>query len=440
MSSLVSWRFAVSKPNGTIHFGTFDAEKWWRPADLAELPAVRTGGDNVVATMDEMLVAGCSRGDLLVTRRPFSPAVRQSLAEAGIEFDHVVAQGTEISAQPIERQMLGDRAVSEIAAHYGRVQPYAVLPETEALLAQWGILGHVPRSDVVSRVNSKTWSNSLVHALGLPGSARLVQSVDELAPAVRDSGPTVVIKDPYGVSGRGSLRVNSPGVLRAIERVLRNQEAKGHRVEFLVQPEFTKKCDFSGHLEVATDGTARYLGVQLMINHGFRHLGSGPAGPELISLLDRSGYRNVLADVGAALAGEGYHGPVCVDSMVLADDTVLPILEINARRSLGLLTLLAGNRIAHTGLTCHLWQLGLALGPDQGVEHVISALRDARLLYLGGSQPGVLLLAGGSAADANSRLYGLSYCAIDDVPSWYDRVVAAVRAAGISASGTINAA
>jgi len=440
VSSLVSWRFAVSKPNGTIHFGTFDAEKWWRPADLAELPAVRTGGDTVVATMDEMLVAGCSRGDLLVTRRPFPPDVRQSLAEAGIEFDHVVAQGTEIPAEPIERQLFGDRVVAEIAAHYGRVQPYAVLPETEAVLAQWGISSHVSQFDVVSRVNSKTWSNSLVQTLGLPGIARLVQSVDELEPAVRDSGPTVVIKDPYGVSGRGSLRVNSPGVLRAIERVLRHQEAEGHRVEFLVQPEFAKKCDFSGHLDVAADGTTRYLGVQLMINHGFRHFGSGPAGPELMSLLDRSGYRDTLADIGAALANAGYHGPVCVDSMVLADDTVLPILEINARCSLGLLTLLAGNRIAHTGLTCHLWQLGLTLGPDQGVEHVISALRDARLLYLGGSQSGVLLLGGGSAAETEGRVYGLSYCAADDAPAWYDRVVAAVRTAGIRVRSTRHAA
>ena len=393
-----------------------------------------------MAIMDEMLVAGCSRGDLLVTRRPFSPAVRQSLAEAGIEFDHVVAQGSEISAQPIESQLLGDRAVAEIASHYGLAQPYAVLPETEALLTQWRFFGHVSQFDVVSRVNSKTWSNSLAHTLGLPGTARLVQSVDELGLAVRDSGPTVVIKDPYGVSGRGSLRVNSPGVLRAIERVLQRQEAQGHRVEFLVQPEFAKKFDFSGHLDVAADGTAHYLGIQLMINHGFRHLGSGPAGPELMSLLDRSGYRDTLADIGAALANEGYHGPVCVDSMVLADDTVLPILEINARRSLGLLTLLAGNRIAHTGLTCHLWQLGLTLGPDQGVEHVISALRDARMLYLGGSQPGVLLLGGGSPGEENGRLYGLSFCAADDAPSEYDRVVTAIRAAGISARGTVYAA
>ncbi len=422
----------------TVHFGTFDAERWWRPTDLADLPAVRTGGDAVVATLDEVLAAGCSPGDLLITRRPLSPAVRRCLAEAGIHFDHRPAEDMESSGHPrpldghpVERLLFGDPALTALTAGYDHVQPYAVIPDTVSLLTQWGRAGQVPPVGVVTRVNSKTWSNTLVQELGLPGCARVVRSVDELSDAVQDSGPSVVVKDPYGVSGRGTLRVNSPGVLRAIERVLRRQEAEGRRIELLVQPEFSKKCDFSGHLEVNGDGTPRFLGVQVMVNHGFRHLGSGPAGPELTALLERHGYLDILADVGSALADEGYRGPVGVDSMVLDDDTLVPVLEINARRSLGLLALLAGHRVAHTGLACHLWQLGLTLGPDRDVEDVVSALREAQLLYLGGARPGVLVLGSGSLSDRDGRLYGLSYCAPEDALLWRDRVVAAVTAAGM---------
>jgi biotin carboxylase len=298
----------------------------------------------------------------------------------------------------------------------------------------------VPPVDVLTRVNSKTWSNTLVQKLGLPGCARVVRSVEELSSAAQEFAPSVVVKDPYGVSGRGALRVNSPGVLRAVQRVLSRQEGEGRYIELLVQPELSKKCDFSGHLQVNRDGTSRFLGVQVMVNHGFRHLGSGPAGPELTALLDRHGYRDVLADVGAALADEGYHGPVGVDSMVLDDNTVVPVLEINARRSMGLLALLAGHRAAHTGLTCHLWQLGLTLGTDQSVEDVLSALREVRLLYLGGARPGVLVLGGGSLSERDGRLYGLSYCATDDAPLWHERVTEAVSAAGMKPRRTGHAA
>jgi hypothetical protein len=431
----------------SIHFGTFDAERWWRPSDLAELPNVRTGGDAVVATLDEVLAAGCAPGDLLITRHPLSPAVLQCLGEAGIQFDHRAAGNIEssgnprpVEAHPVERLLLGDRALTALTAGYDDVQPYAVLPDTESLLTQWGRPGQVPPVGVVTRVNSKTWSNTLVQKLGLSGCARVVRSVDELTSAAQEYASSVVVKDPYGVSGRGALRVSSPGVLRAIERVLNRQVADGRRIELLVQPEFPKKCDFSGHLEVNADGTSRFLGVQVMVNHGFRHLGSGPAAPELTALLERHGYRDVLADVGAALADDGYYGPVGVDSMVLEDDTLVPMLEINARRSLGLLALLAGHRVAHTGLACHLWQLGLTLRRDQGVEDVLSALQEERLLYIGGARPGVLVLGGGSLSETDGRLYGLSYCPPDEAPLWHERVVAAVTAAGMTPRGAGHAA
>ncbi len=54
--------------------GTFDAEKWWRPTDLAELPAItRAGSDDAVAAMDELLAGFCAPGDRLIFVGP-SPA------------------------------------------------------------------------------------------------------------------------------------------------------------------------------------------------------------------------------------------------------------------------------------------------------------------------------------------------------------------------------
>jgi hypothetical protein len=431
-----------------IHFGTFNSERWWRPTDLAELPAVRSDrGGAVVATMDEVLVAGCGPGDLLITRRPLCLAVRQSLADANIHFDHLSVEEVDssdyrssVEELPVERLLMANRRLAALVGAYDDVRPYAILPDTVSLLATWGRHKQVPPVEIVKRVNTKTWSNALVRKLGLLGCAEVVRSVDELSSAVRNCGSMVVIKDPYGVSGSGILRVGSPGVLRAIERVLRRQEEDGRRVELLVQPELPKRCDFSGHLRLERDGTTRILGIQVMTNHGFRYVGSGPAGPELLSLLTSQRYRNVLEEVGAALAAEGYWGPVGVDSMVLEDNTLVPVLEINARNSFGLLALVAGERVAHMGLLCHLWQLGLTIGPDRSVEDVLAALRKGGVLYRGGAQAGVLVLGSGSLSEPDGRMYGLSYCAPGDAASWLNQVVVALRTTGMQPRLTGHAA
>ncbi|MFD3269869.1 peptide ligase PGM1-related protein [Paenibacillus dendritiformis] len=44
-----------------------------------------------------------------------------------------------------------------------------------------------------------------------------------------------------------------------------------------------------------------------------------------------------MEQLAACLYEEGYFGPVCVDSMLLADGRVHPVVEINARHSMGLL-------------------------------------------------------------------------------------------------------
>ncbi|MDT7642816.1 MAG: hypothetical protein QOC83_7104, partial [Pseudonocardiales bacterium] len=46
-------------PSEVVRLGTFDAESWWRPADLAALPALGGGSDPAVDAMDELLAGFC---------------------------------------------------------------------------------------------------------------------------------------------------------------------------------------------------------------------------------------------------------------------------------------------------------------------------------------------------------------------------------------------
>ncbi|MYW93522.1 hypothetical protein G3I59_23605 [Amycolatopsis rubida] len=373
----------------TARFGTFDAERWWRPADLATLPAAPGGA--AADDLDELLAAGCSPGDLLLTRRAPAREIRASLAECGIEFDHHAVPAP--PGSPIERAV-----DAETLAGRPEMAPYAVLRDTVALAARLGRADRLPAAETVAEVNSKTWSHALVRSLGLPGAGVVVRSAAELAAAV-GTRPSVV-KDPYGVSGRATLEVTTPGVLRAVTRTLEAQKA---RVELLVQPRFDRRTDFSAHLRIDAGGRWETLGVQVMHNRGFRHAGSGPAPDALLAELAATGYGETLAAVAEALSAAGYRGPAGVDAMVLADGTLVPVLEINARQSPGLLSLLLDRRVRPHGLRCHLWRFDLKVPPGKGIGDLFAALH--RLRYRGGTAPGVAVVGGSGLAAPGGRIY-----------------------------------
>jgi hypothetical protein len=410
-----------------VRLGTFDAESRWRPADLAALPAIGGGSDPAVDAMDELLAGFCDPGDLLITRRPMSAAVREGLAGMGCRFDHLALGDP--GPGPIERHVLADQAIMT-RIRGATIAPYAVLPET------WTLSGQLlPAPEVVAQVNSKTWSNELVRRLGLPGAGRVVRSTDELVEAVTSLHFKALIKDPYGVSGRALLEATSPGVLKAIERVLRKQVDRGLRVELLVQEKFPKQHDFSGHFHLHPDGSWEFLGFQQMTNRGFRHFGSSPATP---SLIDQGWYAETIAEVLPALTEAGYWGPVGIDSMLLDDGTVVPVLEINARQSLGLLAIRIDRQAREHGLTGHLWQLELNLAPGESVEDLIRAFGNIR--YAGTAQPGVTVLNGSTLAAPGGRVHVAILCPAGEIHRWRQRLLTEVISAGLTPRGMTDAA
>ncbi|ALG06662.1 hypothetical protein [Kibdelosporangium phytohabitans] len=398
--------------------GTFDAEKWWRPTDLATLPAVaRAGSGDAVAAMDELLAGFCAPGDRLLTRHPMAGPVRAGLAAAGITFEHLTVDGSdEPYERNVSRELVGGFAV----------EPYAVLAETARLSDS------LPDNVVVAGVNSKAWSNALALSMDLPGTGVVVRSVAELSAAVARF-PSAIVKDPYGVSGRAALVVESSGVLRAIERTLTKQDK---RIELLVQRRYDVGRDFSAHVLIEPDGTWWHRGVQVMTNRGLRHLGSSPATPEFIELLWEKSYFEVVSAVAGKLAATGYHGPFGVDSMLLRDGTLVPVLEINARQSLGLLSFVLHERAAKQGLAAHLSQLELTIPPGSGISSVCQALAEIR--YTGGEREGVLVLNGSTLAAPGGRVYLALFSQQPD--ALRQRALNAVTAAGMTVRGGAHAA
>jgi hypothetical protein len=204
----------------TVHFGSFDAELAWRPSRLARLPAGPMPESNrATRGMDELLAAGCASGDLLLTSEPVSNALVDVLAAAGIS--PVVRAVPGPASSTVEQRLAHVDPAALPGVNGWAASVYAVVPGTAAAVAALGLRASLPGVPDVARVNSKTWSNELVVRLGLPGAAVLATSpsaVRQYATLISERG--VVLKDPYGVSGRGALRVGSGRVLDTVVRHL----------------------------------------------------------------------------------------------------------------------------------------------------------------------------------------------------------------------------
>lgn len=382
-----------------LRLGAFDVERRWRPDGLAALPEIVDRGADVVASaMDELLAVACGPGDVLVTGAPVPVAWQEVLAGAGIGFEHRVAPGG--VGGSVEQ-----RLVARPPADLGGLgfEPYAVLPESAGVVGALVLRAELSDWRVVRAVSSKSWSNALVRELGLAGAGVVVDSVAALQAQVEAlDGAPALLKDPFGVSGRGTLALTSPLVLRSVVRVLDKQVRRGLDVEVLVQRRFDPVADFSAQFSVRPGGRVDWLGTRLIENTGFAYAGSRPAPPWLAERLSALGYREIMADVGAALAGAGYRGPVCVDSMLLRDGTLVPVLEINPRTSMGLISVLAGRRLAADPERARL-VVRQARG-GRGFDRLVALLRaDGILLEAGGV--GVLPLSSGTLASSRGRLY-----------------------------------
>ncbi|MEK4733523.1 hypothetical protein [Paenibacillus sp. FSL L8-0641] len=388
-----------------LYMGTFEAEVYWRDAQLASLPALPDRASSaIVAAMDELLFSFCQPGDALLTRYAISPVHRQYIAQLGFHpavnerdlTDGMERAGNVSAASVFE--LLGSRK-ADAGEGFPQLEgcvlsPFAGLPHVEEAARAWGITLHQPPLETIRKVNAKTYSSDLKRSLGLRNPGYIVTSFADVAEAgrklLRDG--SFLIKDDFGVSGKGNLHITSTQMLDRIVSYLRGQERKGKQVLFLLEPFQEKKQDFSCQFTIGDDGSVDILSVQWLANTQFSYRESLSPDVAFLERLEREGYFSLMQDVGRQLYQDGYYGDVCIDSMTLRGGKLEPIIEINARKSMSLIkhqldTFLAGKNMRGT-----LTNYSLSHDGSLSYEELLEGLKGEGLLFTGEREEGVMPL------------------------------------------------
>jgi len=183
-----------------------------------------------------------------------------------------------------------------------------------------GLQYAMPPWDIVKMVNSKTYSFS---KSPLPG-ARLIFRGDPIEKGT-------ILKSCFGTAGRGLIAAESEKAKAFCE------EEWSRNLPVISEPFVDRICDFSTQWLISRGGEIAYIGSTICKTTKMGMHKSNIAQKKPPSFLDE--HKVFVTEVLEEIALMGYFGPVGFDAMVYGDHKLQPIVEINARKTMGLIAL-----------------------------------------------------------------------------------------------------
>lgn len=386
--------------SNSVLIGDFDSEKYWRNENLAKLPFIKdTMSTNIILAMDELLFPFCQKDDVLITRFSFDKTLKDYLSTVGFKFicnKNGYHTSDSDENKTIFQIISQDKNKLNDFLNYSKncnlCSPYSIVPYVDILMSKAHFENYAPSIDKVKNVNSKKYSTELNKKLGFGTYSEIVYSTSDLlkkGEIFLEKG-SFLIKDIYGVSGKGNLVIDSLKKLQRIASYIDSSISKGKLCTFILEELLDKELDFSCSLIIREDGKTEIQSIQKIINRQFDYGGSETMGKELIQFLHEKKYFDTISNIANNLYKDGYFGEVCVDSMLLKSGEIVPLIEINARKSMGFINNKIDFHLAKHGLSGTLMNINLGIQADLKLDDILSKLYQKEILFDLGKESGIL--------------------------------------------------
>jgi hypothetical protein len=353
--------------------------------------------------MDELMFVFCgdnSAEDMLITRFEMDNDHKDYLKQIGFHFNthSLVKDITNIGdiRHKNSCQLILENEV--IPGHIRKTSdpcqyaPFSILEESQLVCQKLGIDYSSPSYDTVKKVNTKEYSTLVCEKMGLDSDSKIIYSAEEFRKIGKEylKNSEFIVKDTLGVSGKGNLLISSIKVMNHIADYLSNQEKRGKRVMFIIEPFLQKEKDFSCQLYIKASGIVEIISVQMIDNKQFSYGGSYVAEDKFLNYLEVNGYFKIINDVATKIYQDGYYGHVCIDSMLLESGRIVPIVEINTRHSMSLIKHRIDRYLARYSLKCNFTYIPLHFKKSISFGNLIKKMKDRGILYTPEMEGGII--------------------------------------------------
>lgn len=387
----------LEKP--VLYAAKFNAEKYWDSSETIKLPSISNKNlDNIVTAFDEISYAFCKKNDYILTSVPMDKAHLQYLNTLGFTFINipVFQEISKLKEGKVDYKL---EDFDEMEVPSGVIlSTYAVTNDYINISEKFGFLYEHPSIEIIKNVNSKKYSTILAKEFAGNDYSYLIDDVSQLniiGKELLETYNAIMLKEEYGVSGKGNLKITDLKALQRISDYCLSQLEKGKKLSVILEPFFPIATDFSVQYKIESSGQSERISIQKVLNNQSTYNGSINLEDDLKNRLEKEGYFNIIEKTCSRLYSDGYYGDVCIDSMILANGRIIPIVEINARKSMSLikhnleqkLTSFEGGKIH----SC-LFYIDLTCRGNLTFENLLYELMEHNLLYTDEKREGVIPL------------------------------------------------
>ncbi|WP_058304258.1 preATP grasp domain-containing protein [Gorillibacterium timonense] len=318
------------------------AERFWNQVQPG---IVDVNEDRIVSRMEEMNLLLCREQDILILREAPNPEYLEQLREWGFSIPRILVPASGDERAGISELVLSDdellqelKRLAETEADVAFV-PYAATRLEEEIAERCGLSLFSAPAAVNAAVNDKIGNREIAERLGLPVcKGRICESVDEIREAYmalttgEPAFEKVIIKEPYGASGKGLYIVDSPEKLQTLLLRL-NRYARSHPdARWLVEGWYSKLADVNYQIYVSPEGETEVFSIKQQMLRDTVYIGS--RFPVPWEGEEEQLYRRFGEQIGQSLHSIGYTGVAGIDSIITEQGEIIPVIEINGRFTL----------------------------------------------------------------------------------------------------------
>lgn len=216
-----------------------------------------------------------------------------------------------------------------------KIESWGMSRVVESWASSCGLAYAIPSWELVREVNSKAFSYKRCTPLA---HSRLLQNEEQLRDWMRSFEGAKVLKTCYGLSGRGHFHISGNDKDPKDAFAFASPEWQ-HGRPILAEPWVKRLLDFSTQWQIFSKDRIEYLGATICENDNFGRYCATRIGPEHSLFGDYlphlEQHKRAALPLLTEIASLGFFGNLGIDAMIYGERHLHPIVEINARKTMG---------------------------------------------------------------------------------------------------------